>query len=235
MTREEFATGRAVREQTGAWTPSQVIAHLTRHGLAKEQLSAQETRGNSYRRGVPVLPESVRPMADGDVLSIGGRAWQVRVVRGHAPEHAMLWCEETRTLISGDQMLPRISTNVSVWAADADGDPLAQFLRSIADMLALPADTRVLPSHGAVFEGLHTRIGQLQEHHRERLATVESALDTPHSAAEMIPVLFQRALDDHQLGFAIGESIAHLNHLMYAGRVERFADAEGTLRFRRRA
>jgi len=233
ITREEYATARAVLDRSGGWSSASAIAHLSRHGLQPDQLKAQETRGNSYRTGVPSLPVEVETIADGDELVIGERRWKVIVVRGHAPEHAALYCGQTDTLISGDQVLPRISTNVGVWANDPEGDPLTRFLDSIAGLLALPADTRVLPSHGAVFHGLHTRIAQLQAHHRERLALLEAALDEPRTAAEMIPVLFHRKMDDHQLVFAIGESIAHLHHLLRFGRVERIDDGSGIVRFRR--
>jgi glyoxylase-like metal-dependent hydrolase (beta-lactamase superfamily II) len=235
MTREEYATARRVLERTDGWTVERGIAHLTRHGLSQEQLRVQETRGNSYRVGVPSIPDSVEFLSDGDVLEIGGCRWQVHVVRGHAPEHAMLYCADTGTLISGDQVLPKISTNVSVWANDPDGDPLARFLESLDGLLSWPAETRVLPSHGAVFHGMHARIAQLKEHHRDRLAVLAAALDSPRTAAEVIPVLFHRKLDDHQLAFAIGESIAHLNHLLSLGRVRRFEDAQGRLRFQRTA
>lgn len=235
MTREEYATAQRVLERRDGWTVESALAHLTRHGLSREQLRVQETRGNAYRVGVPSIPARIETIADGDRLEIGGRTWRIRVARGHAPEHAMLYCAETGTLISGDQVLPKISTNVSVWANEPDGDPLARFLESLDGLLELPPETRVLPSHGAVFQGMHARIGQLKEHHRERLAVLEAALDEPKTAAEVIPVLFHRKLDDHQLAFAIGESIAHLNHLLRQERVTRFEDDRGRLLFRRAA
>ncbi|MFX7992828.1 MBL fold metallo-hydrolase, partial [Acinetobacter baumannii] len=88
---------------------------------------------------------------------------------GHAPEHISLFCREAKLLISGDMVLPRISTNVSVVDVEPEADPLTLYLNSLSRYLELPADTLVLPSHGKPFTGLHQRIDQLREHHDERL------------------------------------------------------------------
>jgi glyoxylase-like metal-dependent hydrolase (beta-lactamase superfamily II) len=131
-------------------------------------------------------------------------------------------------------LLPRISTNVSVGPVEPDADPLALFLQSLSTFEALPANTLVLPSHGVPFRGIALRVAQLRAHHAARLSELEHAVnasDAPPSAAELVPVLFRRELDVHQRYFAMGEAIAHLNHLWHAGRLERRAGAAGTLRF----
>ena len=103
---------------------------------------------------------------------------------------------------------------------------------SIARMKNLPADTRVLPSHGKPFTGLHTRIGQLHDHHQERLAEVLQACQTsPCNAADILPVMFKRVLDLHQTTFAMGEALAHLHWLWFAGQLTRQLDADGIYRF----
>jgi glyoxylase-like metal-dependent hydrolase (beta-lactamase superfamily II) len=135
-------------------------------------------------------------------------------------------------LISGDMVLPRISTNVGVHENEPEGDPLKRYLDSIERMRALPADSLVLPSHGRPFKGLHTRIDQLQAHHDERLAEVmDACAKAPQSAADLLTVLFKRKLDLHQTTFAMGESIAHLHALWHAGKLVRRLDADGVLRF----
>jgi len=153
---------------------------------------------------------------------------------GHAPEHMSLHNAEMGLLISGDMVLPRISTNVSVIDLEPEANPLVLYLDSIERMRALPADTLVLPSHGKPFHGLHTRIDQLKEHHDERFAEVLSACaEAPQSAADILPVMFKRKLDLHQTTFAMGESIAHLNALWLAGKLRRSLDADGVYRFSR--
>jgi len=168
---------------------------------------------------------------NGEEIVIGGRNWRVIVGYGHAPEHASLYCEDLHVLISGDMLLPRISTNVSIMASNPDGNPLAQFLASIDEMQALPPDTLVLPSHGKPFRGLHVRVAQLQAHHRERCTALLAVCGTPKSAGELLTVLFGREINDaHQIMFAMGETIAHLNYLEHAHALRRVED-NGLIRF----
>jgi glyoxylase-like metal-dependent hydrolase (beta-lactamase superfamily II) len=143
-----------------------------------------------------------------------------------------LYCAELGVLIGGDMMLPRISTNVSVYEQEPEADALALFLSSIDRFLALPAETLVLPSHGKPFTGLHIRIQQLHDHHRDRLAEVIAACtQKPCSASDVLPVLFKRPLDFHQTTFALGEAVAHLHALWHDGTLRRQRDAEGVYRF----
>ena len=147
---------------------------------------------------VPALPTSFRRLLDGDALAIGAHRWRCHVGCGHSPEHMSLHCEELGVLISGDMVLPRISTNVGVQEIEPEADPLALYLASIARMKALPAATLVLPSHGRPFTGLHTRIDQLTAHHGERFAAVVVACrEAPRHAAGLLPLLFRRPLDLH--------------------------------------
>ncbi len=134
-------------------------------------------------------------------------------------------------LISGDMVLPRISTNVSVTDVEPESDPLSLYLDSIERMRCIPADSLVLPSHGRPFRGLHTRIDQLQAHHAERFADVLAACaKAPLTAFELVPVLFKRELDLHQMTFAMGEAIAHCHALWFQGKLARTAE-QGIYRF----
>ena len=208
-----------------------------RHGITDTVvLEMIAARGGHYAGLVPKVPDHFRRMVDGDVIQIGGREgsheWRCHVGYGHAPEHISLHCPALNVLISGDMVLPRISTNVGVHENEPEGDPLKRYLDSIERMRALPADSLVLPSHGRPFTGLHTRIDQLKNHHDERLAEVMQACrETPQSAADLLPVLFKRKLDLHQTTFAMGESIAHLHALWHEGQLHRQAGADGVYRF----
>ena len=206
---------------------------LASHGLTDPESLAQiRGRNNYYVELVPQVPRVFRRLLDGDTLQIGGRAWRCHAGYGHAPEHMALHCEATGTLISGDMVLPRISTNVSVQESEPESNPLQQYLDSIERMRALPADVLVLPSHGRPFKGLHTRIDQLVAHHDERFADVLTACaEAPQHAQDLLMVLFKRELDLHQTTFAIGESIAHLHALWLNGRLKRRLDADGIYRF----
>ena len=231
MSHSEFLTGHAVWHGVAGHSVEAMLSLFRANGLDEERATALEARGNAYRRGAPRLPERLHRLHDGDELVIGGRTWRVITGCGHSPEHVALYCPSQKLLISGDMLLPKISTNVGVWAVSPEDDPLADFLRSLGRFEALPEDTLVLPSHGLPFVGLHARIAQLRAHHEERLAVLEAALETPKTAAEVIPTLFSRALDTHQVVFALGEALAHLNHLVALGRAERLRGPDGQQRF----
>jgi glyoxylase-like metal-dependent hydrolase (beta-lactamase superfamily II) len=130
-------------------------------------------------------------------------------------------------LISADQVLPRITSNVGVWGNQPEANPLAAFLGSLSRLGHLPDDTLVLPSHERVFRGLHARIAQLHEHHERRLERLLEGCATPITAFQALPFLFKRALDDHQMMFAMGESIAHLHYLLAQGKVRREVNDAG--------
>lgn len=206
--------------------------HFQKHGLiAPEDLEKIRARSNYYSNMVPGVPRQYRRIIDGEMILIGGHEWQVIMGFGHAPEHASLFCKDLGVLISGDMLLPRISTNVSVYDADPDADPLGLYLRSLDRYLPLPDETLVLPSHGKPFTGMKPRIDQLKAHHDERLAETLGACKKPATAREIVPVLFKRELDIHQMTFAMGEAIAHLNYLLRRGKLSRQLCDDGVLRF----
>jgi glyoxylase-like metal-dependent hydrolase (beta-lactamase superfamily II) len=203
------------------------------HGMtAPEHLQQIHDRGSHYADMVPKVPGSFRRLLDGMGVEIGGHRWRCISGHGHAPEHMALWDDTRAVLISGDMVLPRISTNVAVYETEPEGDPLGLFLSSIDRFLDLPARACVLPSHGDPFVGLHVRIQQLHDHHTERLGElVQACRATAQSAYDLLPVLFKRVLDPHQTTFAMGEAIAHLNHLWHRGRVRRTTGTLGEWRF----
>jgi glyoxylase-like metal-dependent hydrolase (beta-lactamase superfamily II) len=206
----------------------------TLHGARDEAFLAHvRGRASYFPTLVPALPPRFRRLMDGDTLDIGGRVWCCISGYGHAPEHIALYCAELETLLGGDMVLPRISTNVSVHASEPEANPLQLFLASLLRYLELPGHTLVLPSHGKPFTGLATRIAQLQGHHQERLGDIlEAAQSGALSAADVLPILFTRALDSHQMTFAMGEALAHLHYLWASGQLERSMDADGVMRFR---
>lgn len=231
MTQGEFQTAHAVANQLPGYSVASMLQQFQRHGLDPERMQALADRGNAYRRGVPALPVAFRRIFDGEEMVIGGRAWRVIVGYGHAPEHASLHCAELGVLISGDMVLPRISTNISVFAATPEADPLGWYLDSLERLRALPEDTLVLPSHGLPFRGLHARIGQLQQHHEARCAELLAACTEPRTACELLGTLFPRRLDTHQVMFAMGEAIAHLNYLEQQSKLRRIEGDDGVVRF----
>ncbi|MFO1338803.1 MAG: MBL fold metallo-hydrolase [Burkholderiaceae bacterium] len=229
----DWNAARMASQMTTGFGGESAARFFARHGLTDPaSLDQVRARRNYYASMVPAVPAMFRRLMDGQRLRIGGLDWQAIAGYGHAPEHIALHSPVAGVLISGDMVLPRISTNVSVIDIEPEADPLSLYLQSIDRLSHLPADTLVLPSHGKPFTGLHERIAQLQSHHEDRLADALAACaERPCSAADLLPVLFKRALDLHQTTFAMGESIAHLHALQRQGRVRAEEGGDGVLRY----
>jgi glyoxylase-like metal-dependent hydrolase (beta-lactamase superfamily II) len=234
MAHGEYAMGRVMAAGDGSNAGgARAASHFAAHGLTDAaSLDELRQRDSYYPALVPSIPHEFRRIRNGDVIRIGARHWEVVTGYGHSPEHTALYCAQDKLLISGDMVLPRISTNVSVFAIEPEGNPLALYLESLGRYESMPADTLALPSHGKPFRGVSTRIGQLREHHRARLAEVRDACAANAcSAADIVPLMFKRKLDVHQLTFALGEALAHLNLLWLDGALKRQTGADGVIRF----
>lgn len=232
MTTGEYTFARMMSAALPGSDGTAIFPFFKLHGLADpHMLQELEGRRSYYPTLVPSVPTSYIRMHDNQSFRIGRHAWRVITGFGHAPEHAALYCEELNVLISGDMVLPRISTNVSVFAIEPESNPVQQYLDSLLKYKDLPEDTLVLPSHGKPFRGLHVRIQQLFDHHAARLEEVVAACATPQSAADIVPIMFRRPLDAHQLSFALGEALAHLHKLWRDGILKRNICSDGVIRF----
>ncbi|MGB6056452.1 MAG: MBL fold metallo-hydrolase, partial [Burkholderiaceae bacterium] len=226
MTLGEYASARMMSASLPGANGASMLPHFQRNGLV-DPVAVEQMRGRKGHYGalVPTVPHAFTRIQDGQAVAIGGRDWRIITGFGHSPEHAALYCAELNLLISGDMVLPRISTNVSVFPLEPHANPVQQYLDSLKKFGSLPDDVLVLPSHGKPFRGLHTRIRQLFDHHAERLAEVLEACAVPRSAVDIVPIMFRRELDAHQLGFALGEALAHLHQLWLDGQLRRTLDA----------
>jgi len=223
MSQTDYLTALNIRLDPSALDAEPYRGFYLRHGLAPEVTASLLTLGNRYLRMVTGLPRIFRRLIAGEVLRIGSRDFEVLSGGGHAPEQIMLYCAADGVLLCADQVLVRISPNISVQAMDPEGDPLGIFLRSLADLKQrIPAETLVLPGHNLPFVGLHPRLDELKEHHQGRCAAILAACqDGALTAAELVPVVFRRPIDDpHQMGFAFSEALAHINLLLRQGRLQ---------------
>ncbi len=186
---------------------------------------------DSYRRVMSGIPAEIRRIADGEALMIGGVRWVAREVRGHTDGQLVLHAPEAGLLISGDQVLPRITSNVGLYPEREDQDPLASFLGSFAGLAAIDPEPQVLPSHGDVFRGLRLRLAELRAHHERTLEQVEGLVTEPTTAAELAGRLFRSALDPLNRMLAIGETLAHLHYLAARGRLARLEEPGAPLRY----
>lgn len=231
MTRLEYLTCRVMVADTGREAPADAVAFYRRAGWGDEAIESYRVRFGRFGTQIHTLPESYRRLSDGDELPIGGHTWRVIVGSGHSPEHACLYCPALKVLISGDQVLPRISSNVSVNPIEPDADPLADWLRSLDKLQALvPDDVLVLPSHNEPFYGLHTRLQALATGQARALDRLRKRLAEPRRAIDVFGALFARQIGDADvglLGMATGESVACLNHLLHRGELSTHLDDAG--------
>ena len=228
MSRAEYFMCRSLVADTGRPAPRAALDFYRRAGYSEDQLEHYRQRFGFFGKAVSPLPERYRRLVDLQTLNIGGRYWQLMEGSGHSPEHICLYCPALKLLISGDQVLPRITPNVSVFPTEPEGDPLKDWLRSSARLRErLPEGLLVLPSHEAPFVGLHTRLSQLLEGHKADLNALFEHLHQPRRAVDCFAALFQRDIDSASLGLATGETLAHLHCLLGRRRIRRTQDKDG--------
>ena len=206
-----------------------------RHGMNEDITDQLLGRGQDYLKRVSTLPASYNRLSNGDEIEIGARKFKIITGGGHALDQVMMYCEADNIFLSADQVLSKISPNVSVWAVEPNANSLGEYLTSLASLAkTLPDDVLVLPGHGVPFYGAKTRIQQLADHHEERCQMIATACATsPKTSAELVPVVFHKhVLDAHQTGFAAGELIAHVNYMLAHGRLTTIVQPDGVLRFK---
>ena len=228
MTREEYMLGRLLVADTGKPAPEEGIRFYAAAGFSEEALQEYRKRFGFFGRLVSRLPESYDRIHENDRLALGDDLWQVLIGRGHSPEHACLYCKDRNLLISGDQVLPTISANVSVWPTEPAANPLKHWLESLAALREeIPPDVLVLPAHGKPFRGAHERIDAIISEHQRRLELLLEQLTEPHRAVDTFSVLFGRRVPSGHRMMATGEAIAHLNYLLAADEMTMEPDADG--------
>ena len=234
MPRPEYLYSLALQYAPGDLGADMHRPFYRRHGLSPDITELVLGRGHEYLRRTTGVPTTYHRIQHGDSLTIGGRGFQVLTGGGHALEQAMLVRQQDRLFFAADQVIARISPNVSVYAMEPDLDALGIYLRSLRSLRdTIPAEVLVLPGHGLPFHGLHTRIDELITHHAERCGLIADACKKrPLSVAELVPCVFYRTLDEHQTGFAFGEVLAHVNHMLRKNELVRETDDAGTDRYR---
>jgi glyoxylase-like metal-dependent hydrolase (beta-lactamase superfamily II) len=237
MTRLEYLTCRVTVSDTGREAPPDGTAFYRRAGWSDAAIENYRVRFGNFGKHIHALPDSYRRIRDDETLQIGAHAWRVIVGNGHSPEHACLHCPDLKVLISGDQVLPRISSNVSVYPIEPDADPMADWLASLAKLKReVPDDVLVLPAHNECFRGLHARVDSLARGQALALERLRRSLAQPKRAIDVFSALFARPIGEADvplLGMATGESVACLNHLLHRGEVSRDIDSDGVAWYRR--
>ncbi len=208
---------------SGGW---QMTEYFERCGISTAFLENMRSGSNFTPQPEDYpLPVSFLRLTDGDVMDIGAYQWQVITGKGHSPEHVCLYCRELSLLISGDQILPVITSNVSVYPTEPEGNPLLGWMESHVKFQSLiPDDVFVLPAHNSPFMGVQARLQQLIDHHEDRMLIIEENCTKPTPATDLLPFLFKRKLESQNMFMGLGECVAHLNCLMSRKRIERTLD-----------
>lgn len=229
MTRLEYFQCRMLVADTGREAPEDGVRFFRAAGWDEDAIDNYKARFGGFGKAIYQLPDSYRRMTEGDEFEVGGRVWRVVTGNGHSPEHACLYCPELKLFISGDQVLPRISSNVSVFPTEPDADPLTDWMTSLAKIKAqVPDDVLVLPAHNDPFHGLHVRLDHLIGGHERSLRRLEALLGKgPRRVVDTFGALFARPIDASLLGMATGEGLAHINCLIRRGRAVREVDDDG--------
>lgn len=228
MSRLEYVTARMLMAEAAGDAPADGERYYRAAGWSDEQIARWRADYGGFGKGVATMPRSYLRLSDGDRLQIGGDDWSVVVGSGHSPEHVCLWRRSDDVFIAGDQILPRISSNVSVWPTEPEADPLGDWMDSLDRLRALlPEGAFVLPAHGEPFYGVHARLDALKRGHEVALKRLERTLRQPSRVIDGFPAVFGRAVGDGVLGMATGEAQSHLNYLERRGRAQRTRDESG--------
>ncbi len=218
MPRDEYMLCRILVADTGREAPEEGVRFYKDAGYTDEQLAGYQAAFGFFGKFVTTLPESYKRLSDGDILLIGEHKWEVITGGGHSPEHACLYDRDHNVLIAGDQLLPTISPNVSVWPTEPLANPLRNWFDSLRRLkAAIPEDVLVLPAHGKPFRGAHFRIVALIREHEERLDILREYCVDPQRAIDVFPALYKTRIDDKNRIMATGEALAHLHFLVQTG------------------
>jgi glyoxylase-like metal-dependent hydrolase (beta-lactamase superfamily II) len=236
MSQTEFLFSHHVRLPGHAGKRAAQEAFYHAGGLEGPDVTGLLGGGHAYLDMTSPLPLVFTRVAAGDTLDLSGRRFEVLTGPGHAPEQIMLLNRDENLFLAADQVLAHISPNISVWFQEPAADPLGGYLASLERLRAVVADdVLVLAAHNLPFRGLHERLDELARHHEERCERIlDACVRAPHSAAELLPVVFHRPLDAHQTGFAFGEVLAHTNYLRRRGALLGVTGDDGVVRLRRR-
>ena len=209
---------------------SEVEVFLRSHGVMDLAQLQPLFKPERFARMTSGLPDVRQYVEGGETVVWGASQWSAIRTDGHAEGHLCLYDAAGKVLISGDQVLPTISSNISVMLRNRDTNPLGSYLSSLERLSRLPEDTLVLPSHGAPFYGLQHRVEDLRGHHERQLSKLIETCSEPTTAHGVLSVLFRREPAGMHLFLALGEAIAHLEYLVHEGRMERHLE-QGVRRY----
>ncbi len=212
MSRSDFFMCKVMAADGPSDVPEDAITFYRRAGFDEARLNRYRERFGQFGANIWELPAGYHRIQEGQYIDIGGREWRAVIGHGHAPEHVCLYCPELKVIIGGDQILPKITPNVSVNPSEPLANPLRDFINSCQRFRdVLPPDLLVLPAHESLYEGVHERLTALIDWHEVAIEKLYDLCAEPKRAVDVFPALFKSKITDNSFFPATGESIAHLH------------------------
>ncbi|WP_299676201.1 MBL fold metallo-hydrolase [uncultured Roseobacter sp.] len=235
-TRTAWLTARMLTLDEQSLPAPETLAFYRSAGMDPEiYVQRAQERPFNFADIVEPLPLGYTRIKQGDCIEMGGRAWEVHIGNGHAPEHATFWSRDDDLVLAGDQILPSISPNIGVYATEPMADPIAEWLEACERLATLArADHVVLGGHKLPFTGLPMRMRQLIDNHHGALKRLLAFIETPKTAAECFAPLFKRTIGAGEYGLALVESVAHLSHLYQDGLATRHRREDDAWEYQRK-
>ncbi|MBP2256859.1 MBL fold metallo-hydrolase [Virgibacillus alimentarius] len=189
-------------------------------GIPNEMAGKMTGNTEEFIEAVTPYPNVDHYFQEGELVPLGKYNYEVIFTPGHSDGLITFYNKDKNVLLSTDHILPKITPNISHWF-HGNQDPLDTYLKSLDKIKKLDADL-VIPSHGKPFHGANRRIDEIKGHHEERLAQTLSFLDHQGDTVyDICGKLFQKELTVHEMRFAIGETLAHLEYLRNRGECQR--------------
>ncbi|MDG1205658.1 MAG: MBL fold metallo-hydrolase [Pseudomonadales bacterium] len=212
MSRADFYMCKVMAADGPSDVPEDAIRFYRRAGFTEDRLNRYRERFGQFGANIAQLPAGYERIKEGQYIDIGGREWRAVIGHGHAPEHVCLYCPGLKIIIAGDQILPKITPNVSVQPSEPNANPLRDFINSCGRLREqLPPDLLVLPAHESLYVGVHERLTALIDWHEVALEKMYELCAEPKRAVDVFPALFKSEITDMSFFPATGEAIAHLH------------------------
>lgn len=199
------------------------IDRIRRHypacGLPEQLANQMVANTESFLSLITPHPKIEHYLQDGETVNLGWERYTVITTPGHSDGMLCFYNKLNKVLFSADHILPKITPNISYWF-HGDPNPLQSYLDALHKVKELDIEI-VLPSHGEPFYNAHERIDEIVHHHHERLDKVLDVTRSERTVYEVCLQLFGDRLNVHEMRFAIGETIAHLEYLVQQGEMKK--------------
>lgn len=206
-----------------SWQLDAVAEYWRMGGIPHEVRSVIAQQTERLRQMTMPHPHEMTLLPAGSTIAMGGRTFTAILAPGHSDGQLIFYSAADKLLLSGDQVLKSITPNIGVWPS-TQPDPLGRYLNSLRELAQLDVKL-ALPGHGSLIAEecggeWRERLVALQQHHAERLDAVQEAAFGGATALDVAHSIFNfDAFTEHEVRFAVAETMAHLDYLVARGRL----------------